>query len=786
MSTAVDPVAAATYFVATLGCTAFPVWGARAGRCNCGDPHDGTGKHGPDNIGKHPATLKGFKDATADLTAIRTFLANPGTPNYGLNAPEGVLAIDVDGVDGLARWEELQRLYGALPVTLTTLTANGRHYFFRWPVGSPMPTGKLFGFVVRRHDDGYVIGPGSVHPTGVVYDTLRQVNGRPYDIAELPARWAEAAAAAKPHLTVVGGALPEPGDRHDWLRDRARYYRGVIDDGAVLRAALLAENARLSVPKSEAEVDRAIGRVFELFPPDVPAEVEEKAARRLGEDALGILGAPASGDFPAAPDPVAFSGLLGECVMDLAPGTDASLVGLLGSLIAFCGALVPGVAYFHRIQTSSPFVALVGESSIGRKGTAMVRASDAMSEAVGVDHVNRVILDGLSSGEGLVSALHYKREAFPYEPTVGLVFEEEYATLLAARGRDGSTLDPKMRTAFDGSPISNRRSGETKTVNPPYWLPALIAITPTELRVRLEAGALQSGSANRWLYLPVVKRDTVPDNSAPAFAAERRVTMLEARRAALNAKQPIAIDPAVTRMLSEYSDWLPGVAIGVARDLTRRLGIIAFRIALVHALVERSSVVAPGHLNRAIALTEYARGGIAWVFGETVGNRDADLLFRHLTAAGRLTKNAITQEIIRDPLRRQAAIDELVRLGVAQVSTIHPESGGRARTELVATGTGGSFVHFVQGSDNAYPVKGPFSAGTSETLHEMHETPLLSTNGVARNLHETRTELHETPLSLHETPSPSAEWIRPCSDYPNHQSSHRQTAEGWVCDACWH
>ena len=65
----------------------------------------------------------------------------------------------------------------------------------------------------------------------------------------------------------------------------------------------------------------------------------------------------------------------------------------------------------------------------------------------------------------------------------GLVFEEEYASLLASRSRDGSTLDPKMRAAFDGGPLSNRRSSDTKTVTPPYWLPALIAITPAELRL---------------------------------------------------------------------------------------------------------------------------------------------------------------------------------------------------------------------------------------------------------------------------------------------------------------
>lgn len=768
----VDPVAAATYFVQTLGFTAFPVWGTGPnGRCLCGDPHDGSQRNdcGPDNIGKHPATGKGgFHNATADAARVKVFLANPGTPNYGLQAPEGVLAVDVDGEADLRRWEELQATYGPLPITLTTTTAHGRHYFFRWPLEvGPMPTGKLFGYVVRRHGDGYVIGPGSVHPTGVVYDTLRQPSGRPYDIAELPHDWAEAALA--PKLTIVGPQpLPEVGHRHDWLRDRARHLRGFLDEPAVLRAALLAENARLPDPKSEADVDKAIGDVFTKFPLDPPEEVEEKIAAHLREDDLDLLGVPASGVFPDGPDPAAFGGVIGEMVEDLADGTDASLVGLMGAVIAFAGALIPGYAYFHRDQTSSPFVALVGESAIGRKGTAMIRVMDAMSDALEKQTVHRIVLDGVNSGEGLVSTLSYRREHFSSEPTVGLIFEEEYAGLLASRGREGSTLDPKMRQAFDGSPLSNRKAGETKTVMPPYWLPALIGITPGELRARLEPGALLSGSANRWLYLPVIRRAVTPTNASPRFDPEHREAIAAAHRASQRIPPLLGVDPAVTRLLAEYAEFLPDASAGLARDLTRRLGIIAFRVALVHALVERSVTVTMDHLDRALALTEYARRGIDWVFGDTIGNPDANLLFRHLDAAGRLTRRAITQGIVRDPIRRQAAIDELVRLGRAQVVTI--QTGGRPRTELSKGSVGGTFVRFVQALTTP-------RGESPENLHGMHE----SAQTAAQKVHESRTEGAQ---KVSEVGSEAGVWLSPCHFYREHQTSHRQTPNGWICPIC--
>ena len=776
--TSADRIRAARWF-AEHGFGVFSCWSATAvGVCRC---PKGTLCDSP---GKHPITANGFQDATTDPERIGTMLSAASEPNYGLVCPDGVFALDVDG-DGTGQLAELEARLGALPPTLRTETANGQHVFLRWPEGHPKPLRKMFGFVTRwgtgRHA-GYVIGPRSVHPSGAVYSPTGVA-----EIATLPEVWARAVADSSATLTVTGRVPVEQvheGGRHDWLRDRARYYRGLLDDPAVLRAAILAENDRLAAPKTADDVERAIGEVFEKFPKDeVVTDPDTGQARRVPDEELGLLPAPAIGAFPAAPAPVAFEGLLGECTFDLAGGTDASLVGLLGSLIAFCGAMVPGQAYFHRLHTSSPYIALVGESSIGRKGTAMNRAQDAVADALAVVSVNRVVLDGLNSGEGLISTLQYRQSTFPQEPTVGLVFEEEYASLLASRGREGSTLDPKMRAAFDGGPLSNRKAAGTQTVSPPYWLPALIGITPAELRVRLEAGAMQSGSANRWLYLPVVRRDLIPTNEAPRFSDAARDRLQDARRRAMTTTPTLTTDRAVVTALAEYSDYLPGVSVGPARDLTKRLAVIAFRIALIHALVEGAHLVAMVHLERALALTEYARSGIGWVFGQTIGNRDADLLYRHLVAHGSLRQNAITREIIRDPIRRQDAIDELIRLGYAAVSTVHT-TGGRPRAELVLDPKKGTFRPF----NPLFAISAPTNAKNRDGMDESAQSPGRNSVGA---LDETRTKLDETTVHDHQTGEvenvTEAVWIRsPCAVdvFHAHSNYRRNTPNGWVCDAC--
>lgn len=765
-----DRIRAALWF-AEHGFGVFSCWSTgESGACRC---PKGAACSSP---GKHPITHHGFQEATTDAARIRAMLSAASQPNYGLVPPDGVFVLDVDG-DGVARLAELEARHGPLPDTLRTETSNGFHVFLRWPDGLPRPLGQMFGYIARWGSGraaGYVIGPRSVHRSGRTYTPAGVAS-----IATLPDVWARA--AVEPRVVHVGGpadaAAVQGGGRHEFLRDRARFYAGTIRDPMVLRAAVMAENDRLAQPKSPEEVERAIGDVLERFPADpVEQDPETGETRRApqDDDGPGMLAPAAAGTFPEDPSPEAFAGVLGSCALALAGGTDASLVGLLGSVVAICGALVPGSAYQYRLQTSSPFVGLVGESSVGRKGTAMWRALDAMGEALEAVYVNRVLLDGLNSGEGLITTLAYKQTSYPYEPCVGLVFEEEYASLLASRGREGSTLDPKMRAAFDGGPLSNRKSAGTQTVAPPYWLPALIAITPHELRKRLESDALQSGSANRWLYLPVTRRDIVPDGSPPVFTRDDRLALQAARRWALDKRPALGVAPAVTRTLSEYADFLPTVSSGTARDLTKRLPVIAFRVALIHALSERSTTVEPEHLRRALALTEYARSGIDWVFGGTVGNRDADLLLRSLQKVGSLTLHTITQKIIRDPLRRQDAIDELVRLGYAGVNTVHT-TGGRPREELALT-----------------PGKGDFRAFRAAYGHVI-EDDIANRARNARNsvddLHGSRTEaarkLHESPTDVTTGEVDDApRWLRPCRDYTAHRNHHRNTAGGWTCLAC--
>ncbi len=262
---------------ARQGFGVFPVWSPTAdGSCRC--PAGRLCK----NPGKHPVPPNGFKAATRDEALIRTFLAAPSEPNIGITPPPGAFGWDVDGQVPQTLADLADRL-GPLPATLTTITGNGRHLIFGWPAGLERPTGHPFGVVTRWGDTGYLIGAGSRHASGIVYQLERGVDGRPRPIAELPLAWAQALLAYREPPTPPGqpGAKIGAGRRHDFLRDAARLFRGKGLAGQALFDAVRALNLeRCAPPKNDDEVRRAIGDVETRFDADPIGDGEASASVR--------------------------------------------------------------------------------------------------------------------------------------------------------------------------------------------------------------------------------------------------------------------------------------------------------------------------------------------------------------------------------------------------------------------------------------------------------------------------------------------------------------------------
>src|ERR1043165_6407368 len=118
-------VAAAGELVAQ-GWPVTPVHGPHDGIWTCGDLHCS-------HPGKHPIR-RGWKRGTTDETVIASIWGVPNPPNIGIPTGKrsGIVAIDIDprhgGDKALA---DLERKYGSLPATVTSLTGQGgKHLLF--------------------------------------------------------------------------------------------------------------------------------------------------------------------------------------------------------------------------------------------------------------------------------------------------------------------------------------------------------------------------------------------------------------------------------------------------------------------------------------------------------------------------------------------------------------------------------------------------------------------------------------------------------------------------------
>lgn len=115
----------------------------------------------------------------------------------------GILVLDVDSAEALA---EARRR--GLPHTPYVRTASGFHFYFKFPGGNIRNfAGKLGGMDLRA-DGGYVVAPGSVHPSGTLYEWHASPAQLPF--ADPPEWLLELTREKpKPQPASAGGTVPD-------------------------------------------------------------------------------------------------------------------------------------------------------------------------------------------------------------------------------------------------------------------------------------------------------------------------------------------------------------------------------------------------------------------------------------------------------------------------------------------------------------------------------------------------------------------------------------------------
>jgi hypothetical protein len=176
-SDAADVRLSAALDYAAQGLPVLPLWGCSDGICDCSK---GAAKH---SIGKHPhgqLARNGVYSATTDEAVIRRWFARDPRINIGvaMGGPLNLICVDVDPRnDGDATYFDLVEAHGAdaFPETFTVRTGgNGWHRLYRLPEAIKAEKGELKGEIGPGVDikgtGGYIVGVGSVHESGRVYE----------------------------------------------------------------------------------------------------------------------------------------------------------------------------------------------------------------------------------------------------------------------------------------------------------------------------------------------------------------------------------------------------------------------------------------------------------------------------------------------------------------------------------------------------------------------------------------------------------------------------------------
>jgi len=395
----------------------------------------------------------------------------------------------------------------------------------------------------------------------------------------------------------------------------------------------------------------------------------------------------------------AFHGLAGQFIEVVGPHTEADPVALLAQLLVGFGNLIGRTAFFN-VEADQHFLnenlVLVGETAKGRKGTSWGHVRKLL---VNIDSSWEArIHSGLSSGEGLIWAIRDPVEelkpvkkkdgnAQEYENVITdqgvddkrlLVIEAEFSSALRVLQRDGNTLSPIIRNAWDGIRLETLvKNSKNKASNPHVSL--IGHVTREELNTYLDRVEAGNGFGNRFLWLCTRRSRSLPEGGNLEPVQLRAVTkcLEEAESFARGIGEIRRSDQARGLWREVYTDLSEGKP-GLLGAMIARAEAHVMRLACIYAVLDQSTLIRAEHLTAALALWEYCEESARYIFSDSLGDPVADQIMQAI----RNSTDGLTRTEIRDLFSRNKSkprIDSALNVLLTRnlIFSEKLESGGR-------------------------------------------------------------------------------------------------------------
>lgn len=414
--------------------------------------------------------------------------------------------------------------------------------------------------------------------------------------------------------------------------------------------------------------------------------------------------------WPATVASEAYYGLAGEIVRAISPQSEADPVAVLIQFLAIVGNIVGRGPHYpvegHR-HYAAEYVLAVGDTAVGRKGTAWAQAVRLL-RIIAPEWAAERLTGGLSSGEGLVWAVRDEiRRTEPVrdrgkptgtfhevcaDPGISdkrlMLYETEFASVLGVMTRQGNTLSPILRAAWDGvTTLRTLVKHDPAQATDPHI--SLVAhITPAELQARLDRTDAANGLANRFLIVCARRSKLLPDGGTLTDAdleplAKRLASALLLAEVVGEMKR----SPEARELWHEMYPELTAGRPGLLGAVLSRAEAHVLRLSMIYALLDGAAVIEPAHLLAARAVWEYCAASAEYVFGDALGDPIADRILSALRAAGQdgLDRSELYDTLDRH-VRREVIAQKLALLEGLGLATWEREpTDGRPREVWRAT-----------------------------------------------------------------------------------------------------
>jgi hypothetical protein len=369
--------------------------------------------------------------------------------------------------------------------------------------------------------------------------------------------------------------------------------------------------------------------------------------------------------------PAAYHGLAGQFLKAVEGKTEAHPAALLVTLLSGFGNILgdpaygghPAVAVGDTEHAPRIFAALVGATSQGGKGLS-AGTPMAILRTLDEQWFRNCVQTGLSTGEGLINAIrdgnNLDKNDVRSDPGIfdkRLFFEiQEFGRLLTVKDRQGNTLSHVLRDAWDGGrPLSVLTKGNPLTATRAY-VSGIVHVTPEELASTLTLNDQANGFANRFLWIYTRRVMTLP--RPPKFPLTHPVVK-EFREvlAWVKDRDEWTMDwslPGGLKWDAVYES-LRQVPSGFMGAMQARACPQVLRLTMLYALLDRTLLMGPEHLNAALAIWEYSRASLGVIYQSPTGNPVADKILDNLKACGSMSR----AEAYTRLFRRSIKADEL-------------------------------------------------------------------------------------------------------------------------------